>query len=497
MPEPIADTLLPPATEKYRTTPWPTEKMSPGIPYIIGNEAAERFSFYGMMAILVTFLTKHLINAQGELAPMSEARANEVTHLFIMGVYFFPIIGAVVSDVFFGKYRTILYVSLLYCLGHGALALVDVPRLTGIEPLTLLFIGLLLISIGAGGIKPCVSAHVGDQFGPSNKRLIERVFTWFYFSINFGAAFSTLLTPLLLDKEKYFATFGSLGSALQRFGIEPGPGLAFGVPGVLMALATLVFWLGRNKFVHIPPGGTAFLREVVSADGMRAARNLIPLFLLISIFFALFDQSHTSWVLQADKMDRHLFTGTHFEVNPDPAQFQAVNPILVLIFIPLFAYVIYPTVSRVFPLTPLRKIAIGMFVTIPSFALIAMAQERIDAGQTPHITWQIGAYLILTAAEIMVSITALEFSYTQSPRKMKSFTMGMYLLFSIALGNFFASQVNGFIARREEAGQPILEGAAYYWFFTGAMLAMAIAFAVYAQFYRGQTYIQGEDAPVH
>jgi POT family proton-dependent oligopeptide transporter len=196
-------------------------------------------------------------------------------------------------------------------------------------------------------------------------------------------------------------------------------------------------------------------------------------------------------------MDRHLFTGTRFEVNPDPAQFQAVNPMLVLIFIPLFAYVIYPAANRLFPLTPLRKIAIGMFVTVPSFALIAMAQERIDAGQTPHITWQIGAYLILTAAEIMVSITALEFSYTQSPRKMKSFTMGMYLLFSIALGNFFASQVNGFIARREEAGQPVLEGAAYYWFFTGAMLAMAIVFAVYAQFYRGQTYIQGEDVPVH
>jgi POT family proton-dependent oligopeptide transporter len=97
----------------------------------------------------------------------------------------------------------------------------------------------------------------------------------------------------------------------------------------------------------------------------------------------------------------------------------------------------------------------------------------------------------------MVSITALEFSYTQAPRKIKSFVMGLYLLFAIAFGNLFAAQVNGFIARREEAGEPVLEGAAYFWFFTAAMLVMAVVFAIYAQFYRGQTYIQGDDAPAH
>jgi POT family proton-dependent oligopeptide transporter len=126
-----------------------------------------------------------------------------------------------------------------------------------------------------------------------------------------------------------------------------------------------------------------------------------------------------------------------------------------------------------------------------------MAQERIDAGETPHISWQIAAYLVLTAAEVMVSITALEFSYTQAPRTMKSFVMGLYLLFGIAFGNWFASAVNGYIAEREKAGRPILEGAAYFWFFTAAMVTMAIIFAVYASFYRGQTYIQGEEAPAH
>ena len=89
----------------------------------------------------------------------------------------------------------------------------------------MLGLGLALIALGAGGIKPCVSAHVGDQFGKQNKHLITKVFGWFYFSINFGSTVSMPLTPWLLE--------------------HYGPGWAFGVPGILMAIATFVFWLGR------------------------------------------------------------------------------------------------------------------------------------------------------------------------------------------------------------------------------------------------------------
>jgi POT family proton-dependent oligopeptide transporter len=255
-----------------------------------------------------------------------------------------------------------------------------------------------------------------------------------------------------------------------------------------MALATIVFWMGRKKYVHIPPSGAGFLREVFGPEGWRASRNLIPLYLLICMFFALFDQSHTSWVTQAESMDRKVFG---FEL--DAAQLQSVNPVLILAFIPICSYVIYPFLGLFFEVTPLRKITLGMFLTVPSFALISMAQERIDAGQSPHIWWQVAAYLVLTAAEVMVSVTALEFSYTQAPRKMKSFVMGLYLLFAIAGGNLFASQVNKYIADQKEAGRTILEGADYFWFFTVAMLVMSVVFTVYAMFYRGQTFIQGEE----
>jgi POT family proton-dependent oligopeptide transporter len=455
---------------KYRTTPLPLSGMPPGVPYIIGNEAAERFSYYGMSGILFAFLTQHLRDVSGSAAPMSPEQAKEWTHYFIAAVYAFPILGAILSDWLLGKYRTIVSVSLLYCVGHGVLALMDYPQVTKIDPRWMLAAGLALISIGAGGIKPCVSAHVGDQFGKQNEHLIPRIFGWFYFSINFGSTVSMLLTPWLLADPRF------------------GPGWAFGVPGVLMALATFVFWLGRRKFVHIPPGGTKFFRETFSPDGIRAVVNLIPLYLLIFPFFTLFDQTHSSWVGQAAEMDC-----TVLGYMLQPSQIQAVNPILILLFIPIFSYGIYPLLGRWFEVTPLRRIGIGLFLTAASFVIIALAQHRIDAGQTPHIIWQLVAYAVLTAAEVMVSITALEFSYTQAPRKMKSFIMGVYLLVAIALGNIITAMVNGYIETQQKLGVTILQGAAYYWFFTGLMLTTAVIFAVWSQFYRGATFIQGEE----
>lgn len=493
------------AKPTYATTPPDLGTMPPGVPYIIGNEAAERFSFYGMKAILVIFMTKHLLTLTGESAAMDKAVAMEWYHNFDSAVYFFPIVGAVIADWLFGKYRTILWLSIVYCAGHAVLAMMEVPAWTGLEPRTLLAIGLALISVGGGGIKPCVSAHVGDQFGERNQHLLTRVFGWFYFSINFGAMFSSLLTPKLLE--------------------DYGPGWAFGVPGVLMAIATIVFWLGRNTFVHIPPARAGFFRETFSPVGWQAMRNLIPLYLLVSMFWALFDQTGSAWVLQAEHMERTIVTRPLPEGSaPDqrPAswtpldwllspqkpeegmqrwellssQLQAVNPLLVMLLIPLFTYVIYPVSGRVFEVTPLRKIGFGMLVTAGAWLVSTWIQLRIDAGHRPHIGWQVLAYVILTSAEIMVSITSLEFSYTQAPKRMKSFIMGLYLL-SVTVGNQFVARVNVYIqGEQADGGKSLLEGANYYWFFTGCMVATTVVYIVWSQFYRGRTYIQGtEDAP--
>lgn len=401
----------------YRTAAIETDRMPPGIPYIIGNEAAERFSFYGMRTILVVFMAQYLqfMDRTGG-SPVSSAEASKYYHWFTSAVYFTPLVGGLIADIFFGKYRTILWLSIVYCLGHAALACMGMFG----QSQWWLLAGLALICIGAGGIKPCVSAHVGDQFGKGNHHLITRIYNWFYFSINFGSFFSTLLTPWLL--EKY------------------GPHWAFGVPGVLMAIATFMFWLGRHRFVHIPPAGTAFFREAFSKQGLIALGKLIPLFAFIMVFWSLYDQTGSSWVFQAQQMDRN-FLGIHWLES----QVQAVNPILILTYIPLFTFVVYPALNRVFPLTPLRKIGIGLFLMAASFGVTTLAQSWIDQGQRPSVGWQILAYFLITASEIMVSIVGLEFAYTQAPKAMKSWVMSLFWL-SVAMGNLFTAQVNKFIA---------------------------------------------------
>jgi len=401
----------------YRTAAIETDKMPPGIPYIIGNEAAERFSFYGMRTILVVFMTQalHLMDRTPGTA-MGNAEAMGYYHQFASWVYFTPLFGALIADIFFGKYRTILWLSIVYCLGHAALACMGTFGGSKWWLLT----GLSLICIGAGGIKPCVSAHVGDQFGKGNQHLISKIYNWFYFSINFGSFFSTMLTPWLLDNY--------------------GPHWAFGVPGGLMAIATLMFWVGRNKFVHIPPAGNGFFVEATSKDGLIAIGKLLPLFAFIAVFWSLYDQTGSSWVLQAEQMDLN-FMGMHWLES----QVQAVNPILILIYIPIFTFLIYPAVNRIFFLTPLRKIGIGMVLMAASFGLVMLTQTWIDAGQRPSIGWQILAYFLITASEILVSIVALEFAYTQAPKSMKSWVMALFWL-SVWGGNQFTAQVDHYIA---------------------------------------------------
>ena len=434
--------------------------MPAGIPYIVGNEAAERFNFYGMRAILVVFMTQYLRSRSGALAPMGENEADKWYHVFVASNYFFPVFGAILADAIWGKYRTIFWLSFVYCFGSFALALDD-TRLG-------LAVGLSLIAIGSGGIKPCVSANVGDQFGASNQHLISRAFGWFYFSINAGSFISILLIPVLLH--------------------DYNSRVAFAVPGALMAFATLIFWMGRKKFVHIPPGGRTFLRDTFNREGFATLGRLAIIYVFVAVFWSLWDQSGGEWVLQADKMDLR-FAG----ITWLPSQIQAVNAIMVLAFIPIFQYLIYPAVSRVFPLTPLRKIGLGLIVAAASFLISAWIETQIRAGLKPNIGWQLPAYALLTAAEIMVSITSLEFSYTQAPKTMKSIVMAVYLL-SITAGNAFTALVHLVIQNPD--GTLKLSGSSYYLFFSGLSAAAAVVFAFFAMRYRGMTHLQDEHPAV-
>ncbi|MBI3551487.1 MAG: POT family MFS transporter [Elusimicrobia bacterium] len=445
------------------------EGFPPQIKYIVGNEAAERFSFYGMRSILVIFMVTQL------MIPEPEAKAT--FHLFVSAVYFTPVIGGWISDRFWGKYKTIMRLSFVYCLGHAVLAVRD--DRAG------LYLGLALIAIGAGGIKACVSAHVGDQFTHANKHLVAKIFDVFYWAINFGSFFSTLLIPW----------------TLPRFGSK----VAFGIPGVLMAVATFVFWLGRDLYVHVPPtrktGDVGFLpvfwyalthqrrnkgRKFFDAalgrfkasevEAARAAANVFKVFATVSIFWSLFDQHSSSWILQAKTMDLQVL-GFKLEAS----QIAALNPIMVMILIPVFGYGIYPAIESFgFKMTPLRRMSVGMATAATSFVAVGLIQAGLDSGLKLTVAWQVIPYLLITMSEIMVSITGLEFAYTQAPRSMKSTIMSFWML-TIFAGNLvtaYISEIN------------VFKGPTYFYFFAGLMAAVSVIFIWTAARYKVRDYFE-------
>ncbi|WP_411834741.1 oligopeptide:H+ symporter [Pseudoxanthomonas mexicana] len=385
-------------------------RMPRQIPYIIGNEACERFSFYGMRNILVEFLVGSIILAYLPVIDR-EGHAKDIFHSFVIGVYFFPLLGGWLSDRFFGKYNTVLWFSLIYCAGHACLALFEESR-TGF------FTGLFLIALGSGGIKPLVVSFCGDQFDQSNKDKAKIVFDAFYWIINFGSFFASLLAPFLL----------------HRF----GPAVAFGIPGVLMFIATAIFWLGRNKYVHVPPSGAdphAFLKVVTTAlrtrspgqwrwglyvallgligavallllwalsllslapswwpdfgfvisaclalglvialggmgvalqlerargthpdaavDGVRAVLRILIVFALVTPFWSLFDQKASTWIIQGREMVMPTFSWLPQGIGDvlrgwfvSPSQMQALNPLLVMLLIPFNNIVLYPMLRK-------------------------------------------------------------------------------------------------------------------------------------------------------
>ncbi len=506
-------------------------KLPAQIPYIIGNEACERFSFYGMRNILTPFLITSLLLSY----PLADRAgiAKDVFHTFVIGVYFFPLLGGWLSDRFFGKYRTVFWLSLVYCIGHGFLAFFESNR-TGF------YAGLVLIALGSGGIKPLVSAFVGDQFDQTNKHKAKIVYDAFYWTINFGSFFASLLMPRVLASW--------------------GPAWAFGIPGILMALATLVFWLGRKKYVNIPPtppnpdsflnvARTALLAPggaraglwvaglgallavyalvripdlgfVIAAcmalgllmlfggigtsmhldrargahpaeavEGVRAVLRILIVFALVTPFWSLFDQKASTWILQGDAM-----VMPHGEwwwpswLVQKPAQMQALNPLLVMLLIPFNNIVLYPALRRLgFEPTALRRMGFGIFISGMAWVAAGAIQIYIDGGSPTSIAWQILPYALLTFGEVLVSATGLEFAYSQAPASMKGSIMSFWLL-SVTFGNLWVLMTNASLRQPVVqgwiSGSGLSETACLMFFFAGFAFVAALAFTVYARSYK-------------
>lgn len=451
-----------------------TERLPRQIRYLAWNEGCERFSFYGMSSVLTIYMARHLG------FPDSDAEANY--HLFVFAAYLTPLAGAWLADRFLGRYSVILFLSLGYVLGHGTLA--------AFESETGLLVGLCLIAAGAGGIKPCAAAFVGDQFTRDNRHLIRKVYDLYYWMINLGSFTASLLIPELLD----------------RFGAR----VAFAVPGLLMAMALVIFRAGRPRYVLRPPSGPnrhGFFRVVGRAvsrlgtgrlgqpwlegardvhpaeavEGARAVFRIVGIFAPIVAFWSLFFQYGSSWVLQAEKMERGLLG---YQVKA--SQMGSLEAVFVLLVIPVFAGWLYPFLERRgLRVTPLRRMGAGMFVAVLSFVWAAGVQMALDGGGRPHVLWQVPAYLLMAVAEVLISVTALEFAYTQAPVSMKSVIMSLWYL-TISVGSLLTATV---------AKLNKLHGAGYFVLFAILMFAGAMAFVAVARRYRPVEFIPaGEEA---
>ena len=409
------------------------------IKYIVGNEACERFSYYGMFSILELYLSNTM--------RMGGDRGTQVLHLFGTAVYFLPLLGGWLADRFLGRYWTILSLSVFYCLGHGALALFE-GKLWGI------YLGLGLIAIGAGGIKPCVSAFVGDQFREDDEDKLRKVYGLFYWSINIGAFFGFLVIPWSRDHAGY------------RW--------AFAIPGIFMALATVIFWLGRHYYTVKP--ATRSANAAARRIDWPIIRRIALIFLPIPFFWALFNQIHSTWILQGTKMTPFSVLG--FKI--DAERIQSAGALLVLIWVPILTLGVYPLVERLgLRATRLRRMGVGMFLGALSFVACGAIQSRIDQGHTLSLAWQIVPYIILEAGEVMLSATALEFAFSQAPASLKSTIMSLWLM-TIAGGHFLVAAFTNLNSRFVHA-----RGASEFFFYAILMFVVAAVFVWIASRYRG------------
>jgi len=341
--------------------------------FIVGNEFCERFSYYGMKAILSIYLSKKL--------HFSEDKATVIYHTFSMFCYFTPIFGALIADQLLGKFKTIVYISIIYVLGHLLKTLAAIPTL-GVPPVEFSLIGLALIAVGTGGIKPCVSAFGGDQFKlPEQERQLQTFFSVFYFSINAGSLISTFLTPAIRED-------------VECFGDDTCYSLAFGIPAILMLVATVIIIIGKPLYTMKPPQGNILTKVVGSiwfalkqkfqgegAEGdhwldvakgkynnqlvedVKCLLRVLVLYLPIPVWWALFDQTGSRWTFQATRMNGVVGGST---IKPD--QMQVINPALILFLIPLFDRLVYPFFAKFGMLVrPLQRMIAGGFLTAGAF----------------------------------------------------------------------------------------------------------------------------------
>ncbi|XP_067109443.1 solute carrier family 15 member 1 [Osmerus mordax] len=366
--------------------------------FIVVNEFCERFSYYGMRAVLVLYF-RYFLRWDDDLA-------TSIYHAFVALCYLTPILGAIVADSWLGKFKTIIYLSIVYAIGQVVMAISAIHDITDTDRdgipnnmtfhVTLSMVGLFLIALGTGGIKPCVAAFGGDQFQDHQEKQRSTFFSVFYLCINAGSLLSTIITPVLRGQE--------CGIYSQQ---KCYP-LAFGVPAALMVVALVVFIIGSGMYYKAEPQGNIMLDvckcisfavknrfrhrssqypkrqhwmdwaeekyEKLLIAQIKMVLKVLFLYIPLPMFWTLFDQKGSRWTLQATTMN-----GDFGLLILQPDQMQTVNPILILTLVPIMESVIYPLIKKCgLNFTPLKRMTVGMFLAAMAFVCAGVIQIQID-----------------------------------------------------------------------------------------------------------------------
>ncbi|KAJ8407141.1 hypothetical protein AAFF_G00288170 [Aldrovandia affinis] len=394
------------------------------IAFIVVNEFCERFSYYGMKAVLTLYFL-HYLHWDKDLS-------TAVYHAFSSLCYFTPVLGALIADSWLGKFKTIIYLSIVYVIGHVVKSVGAIPTVgDSTTHVALSVLGLVLIAFGTGGIKPCVAAFGGDQFQEEHVDERRKFFSIFYMSINAGSVLSTVITPILRGD-------------VQCFGGDCYA-LAFGVPAALMVIALVVFIAGSGLYKKSPPEGNILL-DVCKCMGFAIKRRwrsskhdikkahwldwaedkyskrliqeikmvlrVLLLYIPLPMFWALFDQQGSRWTLQATRMNMDFGS---FILKPD--QMQMLNALLILIFVPIFDMGVYPLIRlcRV-NLTPLKKMAVGMIFAALAFVAATLVEVNVTKTvvEPPHAGQSLLQVLNLAEDTAQVTIPGSDLQPFQS-----------------------------------------------------------------------------------
>jgi POT family proton-dependent oligopeptide transporter len=387
----------------------------PALGYLFATEMWERFSYYGMRALLVLYMVEYLLKpAQaGSVLGLASFRAalevvfgpldvqplaSQIYGFYTGLVYLTPIFGGLLADRLLGQRRTVILGAALMAVGHFLMAF---------ERLFLL--ALLVLILANGAFKPNISTQVGALYAPGDRRR-DRAFSIFYVGINLGAFFSPLVC-------------GTLGE-------EIGWHWGFAAAGIGMTAGLIIYLVATPT---LPPDVLVRRQtpqEPLSREAWRAIAALLVLMLPVSLFWATYEQQGNTIVLWASEhTDRHLF-GAEIPVT----WFQSFNPFMIFAFTP-FIVALWRRQGRHEPSTVV-KLAIGCFLNAGSWLIMLAAAHAAGAGQASWL-WLFAFFAVITVGELYLSPTGLSLVTKVAPARVLSMMMGVWLATSFT-GNFLA-----------------------------------------------------------